>query len=278
MVGPPVKGVRIVRAGAGVDGAALASAVGRPEWAGLVRPLKRDGRTAVFHGPAQAPEGVVDVVVKCLRLEGARVRLGALVGRTRLSRQWRGAERLARAGIETARPLALVRGVDAAGERVEALILEWSVGTTLLHAAAESAHATSSGGVRCDAGREHELAREAGRLVGRLVRAGIFNRDHKASNVIVRWEEGGPVLTLIDPVGIRRRRAGGETVMLAKLAIECLGVGVLPRRGILMRAVLGCGRELGRDRAWARRTWRVVEYVVDRHGDARPKDDPLAAG
>lgn len=278
MVGPPVKQVRIVRAGAGVDGAALGAAVGRPEWAGLAHPLKRDGRTAVFHGPVPVSGGTEQVVVKCLRLDSARVRLGALVGRTRLSRQWRGAERLARAGIETARPLVLARGVDAAGERVEALILEWSAGTTLLHAASQSVHATSCGGARCDVRGEHELADEAGRLVGRLVRAGIFNRDHKASNVIVRREDERPVLMLIDPVGIRGRRAGGETVMLAKLAIECMGVGMLPRRGLLMRAVIGCARELGRDRAWRRRTWRVVEYVIGGHGDPRPKDDPLAAG
>ncbi len=278
MVGPPIKEVRIVRVGASVDGAALVAAVGRPEWAGLVRPLKRDTRTAVFHGLAQAPVGTVDVVVKCLRLDGARVRLGALVGRTRLSRQWRGAERLARAGIETARPLVLVRGVDASDERVEALILEWSVGTTMLHEAAQSAHATTTGGARCDVRREHVLAQEAGRLVGRLARAGIFNRDHKASNVIVRWEDERPVLTLIDPVGIRRARAGGETAMLAKLVIECLGVGVLPRRGLLMRALMGCAAELGRDERWRKRTWRVVESVIVAHGDPRPKDDPLAAG
>jgi hypothetical protein len=63
--------------------------------------------------------------------------------------------------------------------------------------------------------------------------------------------------------------------MLAKLVIECLGIGARPRLPLMMRALRGCGDALGWNKAKRKKTWRVVEYVVQNHGDPRPVVDPL---
>jgi tRNA A-37 threonylcarbamoyl transferase component Bud32 len=261
MVVPPTQGVRVVRSRVS-NPRALAAEVGDPAWSASAKVLKRDGRTAVLEGRVTVDGRARDIVVKVMRADRPKDRLARRLGGTRLMRQWSGAALLERAGIATPACLALWRSAGG----VECLAMERAEGRTLLHEMARAGIPVRD---------RHALAGEAGRLVAQLVRAGVFNRDHKPSNIMVRWDGAGPRLSLIDTAGIRRRRAGGETVMLAKLVIECLGVGARPRTPIMMRALCVCATELGWDRARRRRTWKLVEYVISAHGNPRPKDDPL---
>jgi hypothetical protein len=98
-----------------------------------------------------------------------------------------------------------------------------------------------------------------------------------------RDEQRGPVLALIDPVGVRRdwsgARAGDRWEMMAKLYIEALGCGVPPRRSLCMRALVAVisdeftdGAE--RDRR-LRESWKRCRSLVESHGDPTPKTNPL---
>ncbi|MBS0188538.1 MAG: hypothetical protein JSS51_10750 [Planctomycetes bacterium] len=228
----------------------------------------------------------VPVVVKWRALVSLADRTKALMGASRAFRQWRGARRLARGGIPAARPLALLLQAGASHPG-EWLVLEEAPGETVLHALATD---------RLSPRDQHALARAVGVQVGAMLRAGLCNRDHKPSNLIVEFEgvDGArvPILTLIDTVAIRRRSNPGEMVrMLATLLIETIGVGVAPRGAIAFRVLRDAcaawlegtlGRPLGSHpgdrkalRALVRSTARRVDQYIQTHGDPTPKVDPL---
>jgi tRNA A-37 threonylcarbamoyl transferase component Bud32 len=257
---PPTRASWVMRSGVS-DPGGLAMELGSERWVERAETLKRSGASAVLAGRASCGE----VVVKCQRLPGrvgeARSRLMA----SRLARQWRGAERLRGAGIATAGTLMLWRGRDAGGALVECLAMERLKGRSLLHWAADAG-----------AGRAERaaLARGVGELTGRLVSGGLFNRDHKPSNVVVLRVEPSVRLALVDTVGIRKATRGGTARMLANLLYEVIGTGTTldaRERALVWRGVAASGP------GWLgyRAVRREVEALLASHGGMRPEDDPL---
>jgi len=268
---------------AGAAGAsALARQVCSRAWIETAATLKQDERSAVYRGEAIVAGVHRVVIVKTMRLNRIRDLFSRWFRRTRLMRQWRGAALLDAAGIPAARPFALFRGRDAGSRNViETLVMEFVEGKMLLQYAAEQTPGCPE---------QRALARAVGSHAAGLLRAGLFNRDHKPSNIIAQRVPDGPDwrLVLIDTVGIRRAGAfsgAGDrgdallATMLAKLWIECLGVGASVDRSLRWRVVLAaCESRIGPGQApmLARRLWREIHAVVRAHGDPRPKDDPLA--
>lgn len=231
--------------------------------------LKREGDSGVYRAALRGR----DVVIKTRALRGVdRVKL--MLGHSRGARHWRGAEWLAGRGIATARPyvLAIER---ASGVAREWLVLECLSGRTVLRHIAD-----------CDLSvrEEHALARAIAHQVFALSSAGRFNRDHKPSNIIAAPD--GPAI--IDCVAIRPGKGGAQR-MLHALAVEPLGLGLLPRRALMARVVHGlvaaehargagfppAAQWLAR-RAARRAYWSLVAESLRRHGDAKPRTDPLA--
>jgi hypothetical protein len=209
----------------------------------------------VLLGEAAGQESGV-VVVKTVPFR----RFGVL-RRTKLARDADAWGKLVAFDISVPGYIARVRGRNIAGELVESLIMGRTEGHSLLW---EIAYGQRS--VREDYG----LARAVGELTTQLVEpTGMFNKDHKPSNIIVRCMEGGYGLTLIDFDGFATASRGHEVEMLAKLAIECIGCGVLPRRSVLMRVIRSCCGSR------PHRQWREIEQLIAEHGDPIPKDDPL---
>ncbi len=271
MVHPPVSRVRVRVFGESEDSASsgarersVARSVCNGSFVGAARVIKSDDRASVYAGDAAG----YAVVVKTLALDRVRDRLRSRLGLTRLWRQARGSERARAAGVACAAVHAIARGVDESGQRVEALIMQRLEGPTLLRAAAERT---------LDPRSARRLLDRVGEGVGRLVKAGLYNRDHKPSNLIVAEIDGdGPVPMLIDTADIRRRAPGDALErMLAKLMIEAMGTGVVvhPRERVrVARAALAMfddQRPLGD-------VLESASAIIEAHGDPTPKDDPLA--
>lgn len=261
VVRPGVERPRLVRARV-ADPARIAALVASEAWLASARVLKVEAGSSVVCGRVDG----LGVVVKSRLLRGARERIGAAVGFSRGLRQWRGAELLRGAGLETADPLVLFRAVGAAGP-VETLVMEELSGPTLVEVAAGPVgQGGGEGGVR--------LGGACGALVGAMLRAGLRNRDLKASNVIVRPDG---TLAQIDTVGVSRRAGGGggggSAEMLMRLVVECVGTGVTPRRSVMWAAVKAACAATGED---PRGVWREVRRRLIAHGDPTPKVNPLS--
>ncbi len=253
--GPTILAPRLVRRGDAV-GAAGVFVTGLQRAIAGAAPLKLHGGGAVLRCAAPVP-AVGSVVVKLER----RRRFGP----SRLARQWRGAELAVANGVPASVPVALLRGRDDRGQRIEALVLPYVDGRSALE---EIARPSSR------AARRRTLV-ALGELTGRLVAAGLLNRDHKPSNIVIA-AGGGPVL--VDTMGIRPLRRGethAATVrMLANLLVECLGVGARPSRADCLRALLAAEPEGAG--AWKRR-WHELRRRVESHGDPTPRTDPLSS-
>lgn len=269
MIPPPNQLPRVVRSR--IENAQeMVQLLAEPHTLPGYRLIKATQRTSVF----ECVVGGRLVIVKTVQLERWKGLVKMLFKKTRLLRQWRGAELLMDAKIETAEPLLLFRGgrLDLGGV-VEALVLEKIEGLTLLRVIAD-------GGLSVR--EEHALAREVGRLTGRLDRELINNRDHKPSNIIVGRDHAGSwSLAIIDTVGITTMTSKPHR-MRQNLAWELLGTGLLPRRALLMRFVDGfLGESFVSEDARARQAqrtalWRQTRQGIESHGDCTPKDDPLA--
>lgn len=265
MVLPPASKLRLVRTEWEDRAAALALAqeVGDPQWARLARVFKFDERTSVLLGEAKVLGVRRRVVVKVMRADRFKDRLARWTTGTRLMHQWDGGTGLKHKGILTPDCYAMWRGEGD----IECLAMEYIEGQTLLHELARA---------RLRIRSQHSLAAETGKLVAQILKVGAYNRDHKPSNIMVRWIDDTPILSVIDPTGLRIAKAGGDTLMLAKLVIECLGIGMKPKRTLMMRALCAWSNEMGRSKTERKKMWRVIEFVVQRHGDPTPKVDPLA--
>ena len=233
------------------------------DWLARARAIKVEGDCGVWRARIAERE----VVVKTWGLggSGGRRRVQSALTLSPAWRHWRAARKLAAQGFSTARPLVIATvGVD--GALVEALVLEALEGPTALEALARPMEARI----------EAAVARAVGAQVGRLARAGWYNRDHKPSNLIVTRADGdGGQVAMIDCVGFRRVEPGSDEFlarMLAKLLIEPLGCGLSPRRAMRWRVLREAA---GDDRA--RRLWREVERFVADHGDPAPQVNPLRA-
>lgn len=276
------------------------------------RVLKRDGPNVVL----AAHLGGRGVVIKRWNLDGLS-RLKAALGAGRGERHWSGAAWLARHKIATAPCLVLAHDT-AGGTRRDYLVMERLGGPTVLEvltwarlrdtqdtsgtpatpdqraAAGRDFIGTVRSSVRSSIGVRTELAiaRELGRQIARMITHGRFNRDHKPSNLIVVTRADGLSVAVIDCVAIlpvsRGGGAGGATErMLASLMIEPRGLGVPPRRSLVLatvRAVLGLERVGSAGARASRRTakrrirglWLSVAARVIDQGDSSPRVNPLA--
>lgn len=253
--------VRIRRLAQGGDATAWRAALGDAAWPAASDVLKQEDGAWVRRATLLGR----DVVVKCRPLSSSGRRMKAALGLGHADRHWRGADALRRIGVLTGAPLAsALARVD--GSPCELLVLEYLPGRSLIEVLA-----AISRGEGPPVRAQHAIARAVGRQVRVLASAGWTNRDHKPSNLIVAEGETGSI-AVIDCVGLRRTREAGLP-LLAALCIEPLGCNVLPRRTLLMRAL----------RAWrddeqssAHDAWRAVARLVERHGDPRPRVNPLS--
>jgi hypothetical protein len=255
--------LRVVRSGC--DRAQrMAAELAAPGWRDASVRIKTEGDSFV----ARVTLAGRDSVVKLRTLRSAD-RLKALVGHGRGERQWEGAERLIASGIPAARPLALFRGL-LDGDHVELFVAEFVPGPTLLRCLAAD---DWEGAGRAP---QRALAAAAGRSVAALHGAGLFNRDHKPSNLIVRDGPGDPVVVVLDTVAIRADGSDHAVArMLASLVIEPTGVGLAGRlrRSLLFRGALAGAAD---DRDRARRLYRAAAVIVREHADPTPRVNPLA--
>lgn len=235
---------------AGVD--SIIAALRAGEWSPGSRFVKREGDRWVWLGELPASAGGAVLVIKGRPRGG----LGMLPDRHAV-KQAIGAARLRRIGVATSEPIALldVRLESGAAERW--LILNALPGDTLAN--------TLARGGRTHA-QDAALAQRAGALVRTLHEAGLFNRDHKASNLIVT---PAGAIGVVDTVAIRRRRSvSTRRRMLVSMCKELTGIGALPRRTQLLR----CLRAASDD---ARADWRAIALLMRDAGDTTPRVDPL---
>lgn len=276
------EGAREAAPGAGAA-PAVGSAIGAVPAAHAV--LKREGHAVVLRTSLCG----LDVVVKVIPLTAAFDRLKAAVGAGRGARHWRAAWRLGAAGERTARPLALARAWRPGRPGpipCEILVIERLAGRSVLE---------HLGGRDLSGAQERALARALGAQIGRLARHGLFNRDHKPSNLIVTdADPRGPEVAIIDCVGLRAAwRAGGAwrrtgvrglpghrkraaERMLASLWIEPSGTGCAPRGALVAACVGGCAQEFDLSRVARHELWRCAAGIVRAHGDPTPRVRPLA--
>lgn len=211
------------------------------------------------------------VTLKCRRHTIAN-RLRNLVQRTPLHREIRGSEVLGRNGIATVTPLALY-----SAQGVQCLALRHVPGRTLLECIADSSLSPNA---------RRDIARAVGRHLVQMGRAGVMNRDHKPSNLIVDENlKGGPLITVIDPAGIFQSAVPGWGMpqMLASLFIEPTGCGVPPTKRdivLVLREVMRGTNTAGTPGFGHWPTVRdllgAAQSVVREHGDPTPTVNPLA--
>lgn len=153
---------------------------------------------------------------------GALTALKWLIGLSQPQRHRRGARRLREVGISTPPLLRGPRIVRRGGALLLELELEYIEGATgmeLLRAG--------------DAERTTAAGTAVAELLRRLLRAGLFNRDLKLSNVLLRRTGSGWEAWLLDPVALRPlrdlRRQG--TRMLERLAVEPREEGITLPQG-----------------------------------------------
>ncbi len=227
-----------------------------------------------------------EVVLKVEPLDSLRKKIQALLRQTKSFRQWRGADAIESRGFRAARAHAVLR------ERgVEILVIESLCGPNVLEAVADSAWRIRD---------QLQLADALGDWTSALCHAGIYNRDHKPSNVIV-LREPAVTLALVDTVDVDVLSKIGRFLetdseldladMLAKLYIEAKGAGHAPRRALWVRvlrsawlAAYGKDKRAEQHVSWREDRGEVLASIrglsrsVARHGDPTPKDDPLERG
>jgi len=214
----------------------------------------------------------MDCVIKVEPLGTLGKLFRSLLHRTRAWRQWRGADLLHRADIPCTPQRAILRGTGPSG-RVEAFVGGWIEGPTVLERLADPG---------LTAEEERRLASAVGEQVGRMWRgdgagSGLFNRDHKPSNLVVRGER----IALLDTLDIARGVSRSDVehrAMVRSLLRECVGCGVVPAVGVRARVVrrshLALGTTRRRWRSMYRRVW--AGYAAEADGASIPDDDPLA--
>ncbi|MEM9084260.1 MAG: lipopolysaccharide kinase InaA family protein, partial [Planctomycetota bacterium] len=187
--------------------------------------LKSDEHTTVFVGVLAGGWSIV----KTHALTRPKDSLAAIFRRTRLHRQFRGTVRSIRAGIPAAIVRLVIRGRDEEGRVIDTLIMERVPGRSVLE-------------IFADAETNEETKRELAELVGALTHTllaeGLFNRDHKPSNIIVDESRGGFRPVLIDCVGVRKAKTGDTIERLLKnLVVELIGYSCAPSSTSAWRAL-----------------------------------------
>lgn len=215
------------------------------------------------------------VVLKCWRLSTIAHRAYAALRTTRGSRQWRGSRRLKEIGLRTPRSLALIRG-RSGRDLVEVLIMERLDGRTLLEHLARPTLTPRA---------EHRVATTLALQCHTMLRAGIFNRDHKPSNLMVlHADQSIAEIAILDAVAIRPFVGGGHghAPPFERLVLEAIGVGTMPRRSLMARFVrewTACIHQAAGppQREATRALWAQIASRIRDHGDPTPTDNPLSA-
>lgn len=275
--------LRVIRTALEADGRAWAAALADGQWRQKARVLKRDGGTVVYRTRLLDRE----VVVKCWDMT-TKSRVQSLLGNTRGLRHWRGAARLRKCGVATAWTWALLRGDDE-GRRVESLVMEALSGRSLLQHMADRDLTVPE---------EHAVTAAVARDVARLLHRGLYNRDHKPSNlIVVDPARSAAKVAVVDclaisTVGLLKGQEPGLQ-MFTSLMLEPIGVGHPPRRTLILRfltvlleelELLKFGPSLELSSRSARRDRRraipglirQVEARIRDHGDPTPRVNPLS--
>ncbi len=281
------------RQGPSADGSAWASVLASAPWADSAELLKEDGNVRVLAASLRGRS----VVLKFYRHSGPRDRVRSRLGAAPADRHWAGAALLAAERIPCAEMLALVSR-SGGGVREDCLIMGRLEGQTLL----QWLRALRDGQVPI--AQQHAVARAVGAQVGCILAAELHNRDHKPSNLIVRFEGDRPVIAVADCQGVKRleREKSRHTVrMQACLALEPIGTGVLPRRTIIAMTLASAvasytARRFGKasldqamhmsradrrailgslPRGTALAAWPKIAERISIHGDPTPKVNPL---
>lgn len=256
--------IKVIRSAPGEDRAAWAQAI-RTFDTGTAQVLKSDGDTAVYRATLLGR----DVVLKRWSLSTRGARAKATLSASRGHRHWRAAARLEHLRLRTARCLALA--LEQRDPPRVWLAMEFLPGPTVLECMADPG---------LDIRDQHAIARSLGAQVGAFRLAGIHNRDHKPSNLIL-VDHSPDSLAVIDCLGIRRGQDPER--MLASLLIEPTGCGVPVRAPLAMRALVSFlgARSRGQNRAGWREhrnlTWAAVRAEVTAHGDPTPRINPLVS-
>jgi len=162
-------------------------------------------------------------VVKRAARSGVGMRLEAALRLAPLGREWRGARRLRRGGVRCCQPVAMVQGRGVRGRQM--LLMPYIEGPTLQRFI----------GAVDDPAARLRVAEAVGRQLSRLLYAGLVNRDHKTSNLII--EEAcrvrGEQPVLIDPAGLRRATPRRIAGMFARLLETAVKAGPLSKREML---------------------------------------------
>ncbi len=247
------------------------------DWASARCLSEKPGR-AVWRVVLGLPGGPEELVVKVCAHRSFVDTARSVAHLGRLQRQWRGAARLSRKGFGVARGLALLRG-RTGGRSCDVLVMASAPGVPLIDLMASGS---------CPVRTEHEIARRLGELVSLLDGERLHSKDLKPSNILVDLdtEDGAVALTIIDSDTVGHRPAHP----LLPLALEPVGVGVLPRRSLLAEVIKSWAwhewlnapydtleREIGGrpEHELARRAWAELEALVEGHGDPTPRHDPL---
>ncbi|MEC9373235.1 MAG: hypothetical protein VYC34_05295 [Planctomycetota bacterium] len=227
-------------------------------WTAPPRCAKRDGDAATWLGDLVLQSASLPVVLKRIPLRrGAAGFIQRLLRRTRAERQSRGAALLTRANIPCSRPILLLRTPSH-----DHLLCERIPGPDALH----TLHPDSP---TRPVAEQHAIAARNGKSVRALADAGLVNRDHKLSNIILC---AGADIALVDTVAITPSRHRDNAIhrMLAAMLFESVGVELLPRRALRMRTLTAA---VGRD--GARAEWRRLAETLRAAGDTTPKINPL---
>jgi len=157
--------------------------------------LKDDDRSTVTRRDVDGRSWIV----KRYHLSAFKRLAYGLVRRTPPWQEWAGAKLLHAAGVRISRPLAVAHP--------DRLVLAYQDGRSLHDWMRETT----------DPRQRLTVGRGVGRQIGRITRAGLVNRDHKPTNLIVdaACEAGDAEPVLIDPAGLRRRTSAKLLRMLA---------------------------------------------------------------
>ncbi len=211
---------------------------------GAVWRVRLEGRSLIVKGWALTP----------LR------RVESFFRRSPAFRQAQGIRRLARATIDTSCMLGIVRLSNPA---FEYLVLDFIPGTSVLELLA-------SGSLGPD--RERALAHAVGRLIAQTLDAGVGLRDPKPSNLICRDEPNDPDHPALAVIDCAEAGSKNDACWQARaLLAECLGMGICPRRTVM----LCCLRHIEPDRTRRHALWRRVERSLAGATDLTPRNDPL---
>lgn len=276
MTTPPTNHLRIIRRARECpnEPGVWADAFRGIDWSRAEKLSDKPGRT-VWRVDLPLPGGPQRVVLKVQAHASPIDAMRSMLHGGRLRRHWRGAAKLSRRGFRVARGRALLRGFSE-GRLCDVLVMDCVEGTPLIDVLA---------GEKLTTKQQHALASKLGELVSLLDRNRLHSKDLKPSNILVS-DDDPTDLAIIDSDAVGKRPAHP----LLPLALEPIGVGVLPRKALLARVIKSWAwnewlhgpaerpglHELGRhERIIARDAWAELERLIEKHGDPTPLHNPL---